>query len=162
MPRVERAPRARGARGVPRLLCLGRGALPALLTAQLCIYSLFARKNLFIFRVATCQRCQHRTIPSHLQWYLLSGQIPSGIAVVEVILQSQEQSWASRNPRQKAATGTWELLGCCFCCLFIFLGEPDHCPLKVAKLILLLCSFLWFPKAIGGRVFPDFCDGLQG
>lgn len=42
--------------GVPRLLCLGRGALPALLTAQLCIYSLFARKNLFIFRVATCQR----------------------------------------------------------------------------------------------------------
>lgn len=42
--------------GVPRPLCLGRGGSPSLLTAQLCIYSLFARKNLFIFRVATCQR----------------------------------------------------------------------------------------------------------
>lgn len=111
--------------GVLRLLCLGKGGLPALLTAQLCIYSLFAIKNLFIFRVATCQR------------------LPAQDNPITPLMVSPE--WAN-NRRDCHGGGTWELLECCFCCLFIFLGEPDHRPLEAAKLILVLCRFFLFPK----------------
>lgn len=134
--------------GVPRLLCLGRGGSPALLTAQLCIYSLFARKNLFIFRVATCQRLPAQDNPitplmgsperANNRRDCRGGGHP---AIPGVELGGRAGGQGKRPPQAPGSC-----LGAAFAAFVYFFRGTRSLSIKSCKINSGFMQFFWFPK----------------
>lgn len=85
--------------------------------------------------------------------------------MVEVIPRAREQSWAGRqeakaNCCHRSLGAAWVLL-----LLFVYFSRGTRSSsIRSCKINFGFMQVFFVPKAVavGGRVFPNFCGGLQG